>query len=222
MDNRTIIIENPLGTTRSDALLAHIYMLNTEEYQNLTKIPRKSNEIINIDEIKEVVTIKKVLNRVKDGIDDQLGVVVYGVITKFEIDPNYDHPFIKCCVICNRYLQKGSVACTNTVCIAELLSTASTSNFVEKFNILMWISDHTGTLVCRIKDDYAKTLLNYTVAEMKMLPDRTIEEIKDKYFLQRFAIKLVVKSKQQSEYVANVVEISSLNPSAMAAGLPTF
>lgn len=203
--------------------MAYVYTLDAEEYQKLTKIPRKSTDVVNIDEIKEVMTIKKILNRVKDGIDNQLGVVVYGVVTKFEIDPNYDQsPFIKCCVICNRFLQKGCDVCTNTVCANELLSTASTTSFIEKFNILIWISDHTGTLVCRINDDYAKTLLNHTVAELKLLSETAIEEIKNRYFLQRFAIKLVVKSKQQSEYLANVVEIVTLNPSDMAVGLRTY
>lgn len=203
--------------------MAYVYTLDAQEYQHLTKIPRKSTEIVNIDEIKEVMTIKKILTRVKDGIDNQLGVAVYGVITKFEIDPNYDQsPFIKCCVICNRFLQKGCNVCTNTVCTNELLSTALTTSFIEKFNILIWISDHTGTLVCRINDDYAKTLLNHTVEELKLLSETAIEEIKDQYFLQRFAIKMVVKSKQQSEYLANVVEIVLLNPSDMAVGLRTY
>lgn len=177
---------------------------------------KRSNDEENIDQITEFMTTQKVLDQLSNGVA-RVAVIIFGVLSKFEIDPEYGaSPVIKACSKCNRYLAKTELQCSEADCVL------AQATIVDQFRILAWISDHTGTLLCRINDKYANTLLKFSATAYKQLPESMIEQIKKRFFLQRFAIKVIVKPKQNSDYMATIVDITPSHPSDVAANLRTY
>lgn len=210
MDFQTIIIENPTNSHRTRDLLA--YANNHKTLQ----LMRSTESTENIDQITEVATVKKVLDQLSSGANG-IAVVIYGILSKFEVDPWYGaSPVVKCCAKCNRYLSRTEIQCREMGCVADQ------AGVIERFRILTWISDHTGTLKCQINDDFATNMLKYNVSAFKQLPESTIDNIKKRYALHRFAIKVTAKPKQESDYSATIVGITSQIASQVAANIRTY
>lgn len=170
----------------------------------------------NVEQITEVMTVRKVLDRLAGG-ETRLAVIIYGVLTKFEIDPHYGaSPIVRACGRCDRYLTKEMLQCSNSECVTQQ------ANVVDRFNVLTWITDHTGTLKCRINDDYATTMLKYNATMFKQLPEAQIDQINKKYSFQRFAVKVIVKQKESVKYTATIADISSQNLTDIVVNLRTY
>lgn len=212
MDFQTIVIENPTNSHRTRDLLAYAHNHKTLHF--ISKRSTESTE--SIEQITEVATVRKILEQLASGANS-VAVVIYSILSKFEIDPRYGaSPVVKCCAKCNRYLSRMEMQCTEMECMAKQVG------IIERFRILTWISDHTGTLKCRINDDFATNILKYDATAFKQLPESAIDHIKKRYSFHRFAVKVIAKPKQDSDYTATIVGITSQAASQVAANIRTY
>lgn len=223
MDSRTIIIENPIQSSRANSLAQYLRCLTPDQYTQFKDVQPKVNPIdsINIAEINDVMTTERIRRSVEEGTENDFAVKIYGVITKFDINPKYDRgPIMRSCRYCQRYLAKNQV-CDNVYCVPQLGYGAM--DFVEKFFISFHLRDHKGAILnCRINDEYASTLFGCTANEFKQLSETKIEEIEEMFFMKRFAIKMIVKPKSSTDFVANVLSIDGEDPEMMAKQMKIY
>lgn len=218
LTSKTIIIENPLASTRRMELLAYIQMLSDDQLE-LLKQPQPSASI-DLDAITEVFTIKRILDRLdrdggNGGNTKEIPALVYGVITKFGINS----ATIKSCVHCKRFFTRNRDKCENDACNTMALSDGQ-PNYIERIYMPISITDHSASLDGRIMDEkYATQILGHSGAELKLLPEDEIDAIFDRFILQRFAIKMIVKRKSANEYFVNVLSIENVHSDDMAAAL---
>lgn len=212
--SKTIIIENPSKSTRCMELLVHIQML-TEDQLELLKLTQ-STAPIDLDAITEVFTVKRILDHFErdgNGGAKESAALVYGVITKFGINS----ATIKSCVHCKRFFTRNRNQCENEACNA--MTVADGPKYMERIYMAVSIADHSGTLNCRMMDEYATQILGYSADELKSLPEEEIDAIFERFILQRFAIKVIVKQKSANEYFANVLSIENVRSADMAAAM---
>lgn len=222
LNSRSILIENPIRSSRSNSLLAHIHGLPAAEIDELKGVQPKVNAIdaVDLNAITEVMTAGKILRRIDDGTGTDFTVKFYGVITKFDIDSSFGRdPIIKCCIHCDRYLGKNQ-KCDNVYCIPKL---GNGRDYIEKYSVTLNVTDHSGTLVnCRISDEYATVLFGCSASEFKQLPESRIDDIKNEYHLERVVIKMIVKPKSRTDYAVNVLNIGSESPRTMAMQMKIY
>lgn len=188
---RSIIIEDPVSSARSHSLKN--YVLNGS-LPRLLDISGGSDIQVDLSTITNVMSIHKIRD-LCDAVDgeEQFTALVYAVITKFEIDLN--NAYSKYCTKCNRLLKPQLISCEDPNCIMQLAGTTDPI-ISEKFNVLVNLSDHTGSLVnCRLMDSYAANVLGHNITEYKNLSENEIEIIRSKYMLERYAVKILVKRK---------------------------
>lgn len=222
LNSRTILIENPIRSSRSNSLLAYIHGLPPAVYDELKGVQPKVNVIdaVDLDAVTDVMTAEKIQRIIDEGTGTNVTVKFYGVITKFDIDSSFGRdPIIKCCVYCDRYLVKNQ-KCDNLYCTPKL---GNGRDYVEKYSVALNASDHSGTLVnCRIFDEYANVLFGCSASQFKQLSDSRINNIKDAYYLQRVAFKLIVKPKSRPGYAVNVLSIDFEHPHTMATQMKIY
>lgn len=209
LTSKTIIVENPSSSTRSMELRAHIELLSDEQLESLKQTP--STASIDLAAITEVFTIKRILDQLErdgNGGAKEIAALVYGVITKFGINS----ATIKSCVHCKRFFARDRVVCENEACNA--MNVADGLNYIERIYMAVSIADHSGTLDCRMMDEYATQILGYSGAELKSLSEQQIDGIFERFILQRFAFKVTVKRKLTNEYFANVLSIEDIRSDA--------
>lgn len=212
--SKTIIIENPSRSTRSMELLNYLQMLNDDQLESLKQI--QSTASIDLAAITEVFTIKRILDHLErdsNGSTKEIAALVYAVITKFGINS----ATIKSCVDCKRFFARNRDTCENETCNG--MAVTDGQNYIERFYMAVSIADHSGTLDCRMMDEYATQMLGYSGAELKSLPEEEIDAIFERFILQRFAIKVIVKRKSANECFANVLSIENVRSDDMAAAL---
>lgn len=208
---KTIIIENPLKSTRSLELQAYIQLLSDDQIEAL-KSPQ-SNGTIDLDAITEVFTVKQILEQFERDGNDIAGIV-YAVITKFDINS----ALIKSCVHCKRFLPRNGDQCEREAC-KDTMTTGDEPKIIERIYMAVSFTDHSGTLNGRLMDEYAERILRYSADELKTLPEHEIDAIFQRFILKRFAIKVIVKRKMTNEYFANVLSIEQARSADMATAL---
>lgn len=212
LTSKTIIIENPTPSIRSMELLAYIQMLTDDQLELLKQV--QSTAAIDLAAITEVFTIKRILDQLErddNGGPNEIAALVYGVITKFGINS----ATIKCCVHCKRFLTRDREQCENEACTA----TDGEPNYTERIYMAVSFADHSATLDGRMMDENAMKLLGYSGGELKSLPEEEIDAIFERFILQRFAIKVIVRRKSPNEYFANVLSIENIHSDELAAAL---
>lgn len=220
-DNRTIIIKNPVHSSRANELREFVQHFDHTDFELL--VNTNAETAIDVSQINNVCSIRKILEQINSGDDNfaaDFTALLYGVITKFEVDNCYgQNPIVRCCVVCQKFLRNNATQCDNARCIEALPSNQA---FTEKFYISMSLSDHSGTLNCRIGDEYATKLLNYSAEEYKRLPEATIDIIQKKFQFERVAAKILVKRRHQASVLIKVLDISFEDPNEIARKINLF
>lgn len=218
---RTIITENPIQSSRATALLEYIKKLPKAYFDKLLIQPSNKNHCF--ADIKDVMTVQKIFDQFEINKNNEFTAILYGVITKLEIDPHSSRsPIIKYCIHCNRYIQQNTEYCTNERCLMQL---SAGKNFAEKFDIVVDLSDHSGTLNnCHLTEQNAINFLRYTIDDYKKLSEQEIEQFKWTYLLDRFAAKVHVKRGKASptNMFISIVELTDANPEIIAENLKIY
>ena len=198
--SKTIIVENPIYSSRSNEILLYLHDLDPEKFNELKSIQSKA--ATNVAAIKNVMTVRGILNGIERDPSKDISAIVHGVITKFDINGGV----VKSCVHCKRILFRNRNECGTTSCAT---TPTNGPRFVEKVSMPVSVADHSGTLNCRISDEFAESILGHTAQQLKALPEDDIDAIFNRFMLQRFAVKMIVRPKSQTEYFANILSITT-------------
>lgn len=219
-DGATIFIENPKQSSRTKALRDYITKVPVEvraEWSNDASFEDKATDL---DTITEVMSVQKIKDLAKNS-NREFTAVLYAVITELDLDPtSRRRPIQRSCLHCNKYMSPKSEYCSTTVCVQK---SVPGKNYVDKFDIRMNLSDHSGTLHrCHMYDRHAAEFLKRDLDEYLQLPETAFERIHWLHFLERHAIKLLVKRYADETPFALVLEISAIDPVSTAAKLKTY
>lgn len=215
LTSKTIIIENPTNSTRCMELLAHIQSLSEDQIELLKQA--QPTVAIDLASITEVFTIQRIMDQLErddNGGTKEIAALVYGVITKFGINS----ATIKCCIHCKRFFARNRDQCENAACNAMPVPDGG-PNYTERIYMAVSFADHSATLDGRMMDENAVQLLGHSGAELKSLPEEEIDAIFERFILQRFAIKVIVKRKSANDYFVNVLSIEPVHSDDLAAAM---
>lgn len=207
--HKTIIVENPVRSSRSNDILAHIHSLSLNKIAELKSI--QVNRSICADSITEVMTVKHILDEIEQGGFKQIAAIVYAVITKFPISS----ATVRSCANCKQMLFNRT-ECESVSCVDMDFNGPK---FIEKFYMNVSLTDHSGTLNCRITDTYGKQIFGRSAQELKATQEDDLNKIDQRYNLERFAIKVVVRPTSNKKHSAEIVSIESHHPDAMEKAL---
>jgi meiosis-specific with OB domain-containing protein len=92
------------------------------------------------------------------------------------------------------------------------------------YDIEMCLSDHTGTISCRLMGKHGEMLLGRTVEEFLTLSDAEKAALKWRCLLERCAIKMIVKRKSAecTKNMINIVECVLANPEEVAEKIKIY
>lgn len=226
MNARTIITEDPVQSSKSKNLMEFICGLSQEKLTDLSTLEKRNSSLINLEDINTVMTVQKIIG-LRDKIDepeDQFTALIYAVITNFDIGMGFD-PISRYCVLCNKILiRSNSGSCENEICKAKFETENIVERELKKFNIAISVSDGTGTLNCRLTDQYAANVLKCSVAEFSHFDEKTIDELREKYLLARFSMKLLIKRKTMLRKAGflMVLDIFETDPEEVAANIKCY
>ncbi|XP_031636680.1 protein hold'em-like [Contarinia nasturtii] len=198
--SRTIIIENPANSSRSNEIMAHIHSISVEKYNELKSNKQKS---IGPDAIKDVMSVHRIRDEMERDPTKEIAAIVYGVITKFDINA----AIVKSCVNCKKLLlNRNECGMPNCDSIQS-----NGPRYVDKVYMAVSVTDHSGTLNCRIVDEHAQHILGHSAQGLKSMAEDDVDAIFNKFILERFAVKLIVRFKSKTEYFASIVSIETHN-----------
>lgn len=208
--SKTIIVENPIQSSRSAELMSYIQRLSEAKIESLKVIQLGTS--INAESIKDVLTIKRILEQIERDPSKEIATIVFGVITKFDINSS----IVKNCVHCKRFIQRNRNSCENVNC--NLIDTKGPQT-VDRIYLAISFADHSGTLNCRIIDENAEQILGQTAQSLKLLTDDELDAIFNRFILERFAIKVLIRPKSPKEYFASVLHIAKIPSDHMSTAM---
>lgn len=207
---KTIIVENPTHSSRSNEILALIHTMSLDKIEEL-----KTNELkpgIDVAAIKEVMSVRRILNALERDQGKDIAAIVYGVITKFDINA----ALVRICANCRRMLPGNDTECKNESCAAMEFNGPK---YFDRFYMAVSVTDHSGTLDCRITDEHGKHILGHTAQQVKDMSEEQLQIMFNAFNLKRLCIKVIARSKAETKYSANIVSIQFEEPYVMAQAL---
>lgn len=220
MVGATIIIENPVQSSRVKALRDYIATIPADIRSKWTTGTFNQDEAIDLEAITDVMSVQKIKDLATNA-DRQFTAIVYAVITELDLDPtNRRRPVRRTCVHCAQFMPSDREYCSQSLCVQK---SVPGKNYVDKFDIRMNVTDHSGTLTyCHMYDRYAAAFVNYELDEYLQLPETAFEQIRWLHLLERRVIKVLVKPKSDQKLFVNILEIGAINPTTAARHLKTY
>ncbi|KAH8305320.1 hypothetical protein KR044_003568 [Drosophila immigrans] len=192
----TLIYENPqLQSAESQALLEFAAKTPLDAFELFAQTD--ADNLPAAAEIQAQMTVRQIYARaegdLQDATSDQFTAVLYGMVSQFDIDGL--GTFInKKCKSCRRLIPNNRSECDNEHCQLEFSLGFSGAQVEQFFNINIQLSDPTGTLMeARLCGGVANQLLGLNVEAFELLPDRKKTELKWRFLLKYFEVKLLIK-----------------------------
>lgn len=135
------------------------------------------------------------LGLLENSNEEQITAVLYSVITKYDIDGTNQRLVKKRCANCNRYVPLLNEFCDGEDCVMTLLNDTLSDIFLYYYDILISISDHSGTIQCRLLKEYAEKLIGCPAKEFLSLDEKRKAEIKLNLLMERCRVKVVLRRK---------------------------
>lgn len=136
------------------------------------------------------------LGQTENANEEQITAVLYAVITKYDIDGSSQSRVVKKrCINCNRYVPLQNEFCDNEECEFGYLEDTLSDKFDYYYDIHISLSDHSGTIHCRILKEYAEKLIGCPAKDFLNLDERRKTEIKLKLMMERCRVKVVLRRK---------------------------
>lgn len=127
--------------------------------------------------------------------------------------------------LCKNTINYLSNCCDNDTCVEAHYSNSSSSLISTTYDINVNLSDHTGTLInCHLTRQFADELLQISPLEFQQLTIHERTQLKWKFLLNRFAVKLLVKRKsivKFSNYIT-IVEMLKDTPENVANKIKVY
>lgn len=129
--------------------------------------------------------------------EEQFTALLYAVVTKYDIDnSNQSRVVGKRCLKCKSYVALGNEICDNEDCqIAFYDECSLEEKFEYYYDVKIRISDHSGTINCKILKEYAEKLFGCSAKDFLNLDERRKIDLKMIFWMERCAVKVVLRRK---------------------------
>lgn len=216
----TILTENPRQSSRAKVLREYIAKIPIEVKTKWSTEEHIVGETIDLDTITEVMSVQKIKDLAANS-DREFTAVLYAVITELDLDPtSHRLPIRRTCLHCHQFMTSNSEYCSKETCVQKSLPG---KNYVDKFDIRMNLSDHSGSLnYCHMYDRYAAIFVNFELDEYLRLPETAFEQIYWLHMFERRAIKVHVKCRSNNTPFVQVLDIDAIDLTSAAINLKTY
>ncbi|KAH8419711.1 hypothetical protein KR009_001383 [Drosophila setifemur] len=150
-----------------------------------------------VDSIQTQMTVRQIYSRaegeLQDASTDQFTAVLYGLVTKFDLDGLSSNVTRKC-TFCQRLIPQNLEDCPSDVCQMEISMQFDGPRCHSYFNINIHFSDQTGTLIeTRLAGQPAERILGIQSADFEQLEESKKSELKWRFLLKYVEARLLVK-----------------------------
>ncbi|XP_062859887.1 meiosis-specific with OB domain-containing protein [Trichomycterus rosablanca] len=205
--SKTIITVNP-DTLEANQLFSYAKELSEIELLDEPDVEVEHN--VPLDSISEVLTVSQIKAKVQESSEALYGMV-YGFITTLALDSGISKIIRSRCDRCKYRVSEEIEVCTNTACPNQ----GQGQEVTAAFDLLVDISDHTGTLQgCSLGGTVAEKTLGCTSEEFVCLPESERTSMKWRFLLERCKIylKVYASSKNVSGMRACILSCTLADP----------
>ncbi|XP_048575413.1 meiosis-specific with OB domain-containing protein isoform X4 [Nematostella vectensis] len=155
---------------------------------------------VDLTRITDVLTVNQLKTRLlnwDDVTDKENAGILFAFFTELNIDTDDKYVVVTRCTQCNQRVDSLSGLCTRTECPAA--ANNMTSQVKTQYEIPVSLTDHTGTVQCRLPEKCAEAMLGYTAEEFLEVPQSQCTDIKFKYLLERCKVyfKIITSGKRR-------------------------
>ncbi|XP_072273596.1 meiosis-specific with OB domain-containing protein [Pyxicephalus adspersus] len=173
----------------------------------------EETESVNLETIKDVYTVQQIMDTVSLAADKRnpLYCIVFAFISLLNVDENVNKIVRTRCSRCHYFIKDPSEGCNYAFCNEMSLDPKSA---LPSLDLLMDISDHTGTLSCNLSDKVAEDTLSCTVDGFFNLTEDQKTSLKWNFVLERFKIyvKVSLSPKAKNGLRVNVLSCKRADP----------
>ncbi|EDW53670.1 protein hold'em [Drosophila sechellia] len=178
--------------------------------------------------IQAQMTVRQIYSRAEGELQDpsihQFTAVLYGMVTKFDLDGLTSHINRKC-TACQRHIPRNLQDCASDACQEYFLLGNDEQRSISYFNINIHLSDQTGTLVeARLAGHPAERILGLRAEDFERLAEREKSELKWRFLLKYFEVRLMIKKPVglRNHLVVVVVDIQAIPLENLVANMAVF
>ncbi|XP_037025026.1 protein hold'em isoform X2 [Bradysia coprophila] len=164
--------------------------------------------------IKTVMSIQQILNRLNDSSGDSVFYsLTYAMVTQMDID-GWSPFYSRRCIHCNCRIKIKDTSCEKEDCSLFFAESPLDEHYISYFNIPVHLTDHTGTLQCRLVGDAAERIFGCSLTDYLKLSDSQRTSIKWKFLMERCTVKLAIKRKTALRFNTQItiVDLKVANP----------
>ncbi|XP_017085309.1 protein hold'em [Drosophila eugracilis] len=225
--NCTLICENPMVVGEDCSLLlsfattVELKTFDTCAQMELDNLPAAAS-------IQNQMTVRQIYSRAEGELQNvstnQFTAVLYGMITKFDLDGLSSHINRKC-TACQRLILHNLKDCASETCQMDFLLNNDRPKYTSYFNINIQFSDQTGTLVeTRLAGNPAERILGLRADDFEQLAERDKSELKWRFLLKYFEVRLLVKKPtgMRKNIMVVVVDMKSIRLEKLVEKITVF
>ncbi|MCI4384206.1 hypothetical protein PGIGA_G00036190 [Pangasianodon gigas] len=205
--SKTIITMNP-DTLEANQLFSYAKELSESEQLDEPEIEVNVN--VPLDSISDVLTVSQVKAKAQKSSDAFYGVI-YGFITTLGLDSCITKVIRSRCDRCKFRVLEEIEVCTNAACPKQ----GQAGEVSAAFDLLVDISDHTGTLQsCNLSGTVAEKTLGCTSKEFVCLSESDRTAMKWKFLLERCKIyvKVLPSTKSKTGMRTSILSCTLADP----------
>ncbi|XP_048027069.1 LOW QUALITY PROTEIN: meiosis-specific with OB domain-containing protein [Megalobrama amblycephala] len=215
--SKTIITVNP-DTAEANRLYTFIRELL--EAGGLDDQDILSGDDVPLDSISDVLTVKQLKARSQEHAD-VFHCIIYGFITTLDLSSSISKVIRKKCAKCKFRINEEIQTCSNDACPNQGQLLQAT----EGFDLLLDISDHTGTLQsCNLAGTVAEKTLGYKTEAFLCLSESQRTTLQWKFLLERCKIylKVLPSPRSRSGMRARILSCALADPVEVKQSLASF
>ncbi|XP_056325979.1 meiosis-specific with OB domain-containing protein [Danio aesculapii] len=215
--SKTIITVNP-DTAEANQLYTFVReLLQSGELDDQDFL---SGDDVQLDSIREVLTVNQLKARSQENAD-AIHCITYGFITCFDLGSSPSKIISKRCVRCKFRINEESWTCSSDICPNQGQELQAN----ECFDVLVDISDHTGTLQsCNLVGTVAEKTLGCKTEEFLCLSESQRTSLQWKFLLERCKIylKVLPSPRRRSGMRADILSCGLADPVEVKQNLASF
>ncbi|KAM9773094.1 meiosis-specific with OB domain-containing protein [Syngnathus typhle] len=202
VNSKTIITVNP--DTQEAGLL---YRYAAE----MLKSGALEQDDMPLESITAVYTVAQLKEKSQESPEPVYGITI-SFITGFDLDSSFSKVIKTRCTNCKFQVTEGMQYCSNQVCPGKGQVFSSTTGF----DLLMDLSDRTGTLQCNLRSPVADAMLECTTEQFTRLTDSDRSALKWKFLLEtsKTYVKMFRSTRTKSGFRAVVLSCSLVEDEA--------
>ncbi|XP_072523873.1 meiosis-specific with OB domain-containing protein [Salminus brasiliensis] len=200
--SKTIITINP-DTTEANQLFNY-----AREISESGGLDEQESDNVPLESISDVLTVQQIKTKAQESSDVFHGVI-YAFITTLGLDSSISRVICSRCTKCKFQVSEEVGACGNVACPSQGRSLEVSVDF----NLLVDISDHTGTLkACTLMGTAAEKTLGCTSEEFLCHTELQRMAMKWRFLLERCKIYLKVFPLKKNGIRANILSCTLADP----------